>query len=565
MGGTISRARGRAVAISCVTLAALVLSLGSNLGHSRASGRLAGATRASSSVFVEPFASQTLWVGTLDPAIGTSILDGDFMARIYAGLLKQVYNDKTGKFNIVPDLAAAMPTISKDGLVYTFQIRPDARFSDGTPVTSQDVIWSFERVLSPKTNSPAAYYLGNIKGANDFNSGKIKSFSQVGVKALGPKTVQITLAAPAVYFLYALTYNTGFIVKNGLPIGAKLATDPSLVVGAGPWMLKNHTWKYRSEIILVPNPYYYGSKNFKIKEQDLYFTGSFDTMLAAYRSGQYPMAWLPSAEVAAYRGTPEFHDTVTLGDVWYSMNVHIAPFDNIHFRRAVAYAIDRNAITQGVYHGTVHPQLGWYPKGILGYDPNIAKQPGVPYYNPTIAKQELAMAMKTMKKVPPITLEYRTENPDVARETALVKQQLKTVLGIDIGLKGVPRPTWITDGNSGKTQFIWSDWYDDYPDPQDFSDYLIRSGVGENWGRYSNPTVDHLFDLGNVEKDQQKREAIYKKAQLIILRDAPVVMLYQFAQQDVISTKYHGIELNPSWGNQPQPVGNDWANVTVSS
>lgn len=564
MSGTISTARGKAVAISCVTLAALMLSLASNLGHGSASGRLSSASRASSTVFVEPFASQTLWIGTLDPSQITSLLDDDFVSRIYAGLLKQAYNDKTSKFNIVPDLAAAMPTISKDGLVYTFKLRPDAKFSDGTPVTAQDFVWSFQRGLDPTAKSPASFYLAAIKGATDFNSGKIKSFSQVGVKALDAQTLQITLAARASYFLYALTYPTGDVVKSNLAIGAKVTTDPSLVVGAGPWMVKNHTWKYRSEITLVPNPYYYGSKNFKIKEQDLFFTSTFESMLAAYKSGQYPMAWLPSADVVTYRGTPQFHDTPTLGDVWYSMNVHIAPFNNIHFRRAVAYAIDRHAMTAGVDHGTVHPQYSWYPKGILGYDPNITKQPGVPYYNPTIAKQELAMAMKSMKTVPAITLEYRTENPDTAREVALVQQQLKSVLGIKIGLKGVPRPTWIVDGNSGKTQFIWQDWFDDYPDPQDFSDYLLRTGVGENWSRYSNPTVDHLFDVGNVATDQQKREAAYKQAQLIILRDAPVAMIYQFAQQTLISTKYHGIELNPSWGNQPQPVGNDWANITVS-
>jgi ABC-type transport system substrate-binding protein len=173
------------------------------------------------------------------------------------------------------------------------------------------------------------------------------------------------------------------------------------------------------------------------------------------------------------------------------------------------------------------------------------------------------MAMKQVKRIPPITLEYRSEIADVGREVAQVQAQLKAI-GITIGLHPVPRATWIADGNSGKTQFIWSDWYDDYPDPQDFSDYLIKTGAGENWGRYSNPTVDKLFEQGAVERDTQKREAIYKKAQLIILRDAPVAMAYQFANQDVISTKIHGMEMNPSYGNYVQPVGNDWANVTVS-
>ena len=128
----------------------------------------------------------------------------------------------------------------------------------------------------------------------------------------------------------------------------------------------------------------------------------------------------------------------------------------------------------------------------------------------------------------------------------------------------MPRATWIKDGNSGKTQFIFNDWFDDYPDPQDFSDFLIRTGAGENWGRYSNPAVDALFDKGNVERDSATRERIYKQAQLIILRDAPVAMLYQIADQDVISTKIHGLETEPELGQRSQPIGNDWANVTVA-
>src|SRR5581483_12485969 len=124
MNRITSRPRGKVIGVSGLTIAALVLSLVGNFSIGHADNRVATASRASS-VFVEPFASQSLWVGTFDPSLGTSLLDGDFMARIYAGLLKQVYDDKTGKFKIVPDLAAAMPKISKNGLVYTFQIRPD--------------------------------------------------------------------------------------------------------------------------------------------------------------------------------------------------------------------------------------------------------------------------------------------------------------------------------------------------------------------------------------------------------------------------------------------------------
>src|SRR5262249_46649656 len=154
-------------------------------------------------------------------------------------------------------------------------------------------------------------YLFDIKGAADYNAGKAKSF---GVKAINASTLQITLASPIVYFLYEMSYPTYDVVEQNVSSTANITTDPSKVVGAGPWMLKGGNWKYRSEIDLVPNPYYYGSKNLKLKEIDIPFTGTFATMLAAYKSGQYPLAWLQSADVASYRSQPEFRDTPVLGD-----------------------------------------------------------------------------------------------------------------------------------------------------------------------------------------------------------------------------------------------------------
>jgi oligopeptide transport system substrate-binding protein len=549
-----SRARTLA---TVVTLTALVAG---TVGPVHAQ-RQTAAAKADSNVLVFPIATQTLWASSLDPSQISLLVDNDIVGKIYSGLVKQAYNDKTHVFDVVPDLATGLPTVSKDGLTYTFKIRSDAKFSDGTPVTAQDFVYSWTRVVDPKANSPVEYYMSPIKGADDYAAGKTKTW---GVKALDASTLQVTLAHPAVYFLYDLTYPTFYAVEQNIKVGALLTTTPSLVVGAGPWMLKDHTWQYRSKITLVPNPYYWEYSKITLKEIDIVFTGTYNTMLAAYRSGQYPIAWLTSANLATYQSSPDFHSEGQLGDVWLAMNSHIAPFTNKDFRLAVAYAINRDAITKGVDRGANLTQYSWYPNGILGYDANVQHEAGVPYYNPTIAKQELALAMKTMTTVPTISLEFRSENPDVAREMAEVQANLKAV-GINIILHPVPRSTWSTDGNAGKTQFIWADWFDDYPDPQDFSDYLLRTGAGENWGRYSNPTVDHLFDQANVTSDTATRKALLLQAQLDILRDAPVAMIYQFGAQSLISPKIHGMELNPSYDTEPEPVANDWANVTVSS
>ncbi len=519
-------------------------------------GRAAPSAAAVDGVFVEPLPTASLWVGSLDPALTT---DAEVTQLIYSGLLKQAYNDKTGHFDIVPDLAAGLPTVSKNGLVYTFHIRPDAAFSDGAPVTAQDFVYSYSRVLNPKTKSWATYYLDDILGASGFSAGKAPTVT--GLKALDDHTLRITLWHAASYFLYALTYVTGSVVKPDLAIGAPVTTDPSLVIGAGPWELKNQTWKYRSQISLVPNPYYPGAKNFKLKELDLVFTGSVQTNLAGYKSGQFPMTWLPSADVAPYRGTPEFHESPTLGDVFYVMNLKVAPFTNLHFRRAVSYAIDHEALTKGVDHGAVQSLYCWYPRGIVGFRDDCQAQ--FPSYNPTRAKQELALALADLKTIPSIQLEYESDNPDRAREAEEVQVNLKAV-GITIGLHPAPRATWLKDGFTGKVQFIQSSWIADYADPQDFSDYILKSGAGSNWGNYSNPKVDALFAKAAVASNTATRAKLYEQAQAIIMNDAPVAMGFQFAAQNLISAKYHGIELNPAWANWPQPVGNNWANVSVT-
>lgn len=510
-------------------------------------------------VFVEPYWTPELWSHTLDPALVGGLDDVDVVQKIYAGLVKQVYDDRTRTFHIVPELAARLPAVSADGRTYTFVLRKDTRFSDGTPITAQDVVYSLNRALTPAEKSfTAPFYLTNIVGAADVAAGKARTCR--GLTAIGADRVQITLDKPVSYFLYALSYPTGFVLKHTVPPGAKLTTDPSLVVGSGPFMLKDRTWQYRHQMTLVPNPYYYNARRIRLTEMDLVFVGSEDAAFAAYRSGQFPMAPLPAVEVPRYRGTSDFRETTVLGDMFYVMNLKVKPFDDRHFRRAVAFAINRDAVANGVDHGTVQPLYGWYPQGILGYDASIRNR--VPHYDPARAVQELALARKEMGRIPTtVPLTYVAGNADQDREVQEVQRELKAV-GIPIILHRVVLPADAV-AYLHRTAFFWQEWYDDYPDPQDFSESVLGTGGGYNFGNYSNAQVDALFARADVARDTAKREQLYRTAQQIILNDAPVAMVYQVAAQAVISTKYHGVELNPSFGTYPQPLHNDWANVTV--
>ena len=553
------RERRGAALITCAAVAALIVASTSNLGVGRASQR--SASRAADrgvNVYVDPLASSTLWVATMDPGAASDGTSLSVINYIYNGLVRLVYNHKTRRLDVAPDLAAALPTVSRNGLVYTFKLRPDARFSDGKRVTARDVVYSINRALLPAEKSPlASFFLGDILGAGDVVAGKATMTR--GLKAIGDDTVEITLARPVAYFLYAFATPAGDVLEQTVAPGANLTTNPALVVGAGPFLIKDHTWAYRGQITLVPNPYYYDARAIKLKEVDIPFVGTALTVFKGYESGQFLNSYVPAAEVPRFQGRPDFYHAPAPGDMWLAMNPRVAPFTDLHFRRAIAYGINRDAIVRGTEHNSKYRLDGWYPTGIVGYDPTIG--PRVPHYDPTSARKELDLARKDLGAIPTIELEYPSENEDWGRDFLQVQSDLREV-GITMNLKSVPGNTWIADINSHKASFTASNWIDDYPDPHDFSEVLVGTGGQANAGNYSNPTVDALFARAAVERDAATRERLYKQAQEIILNDAAVVPLYQFSIQWVISPKVHGFELTPFGLG---PIGGNWANVTISA
>jgi len=218
------------------------------------------------------------------------------------------------------------------------------------------------------------------------------------------------------------------------------------------------------------------------------------------------------------------------------MNSNIAPFTNQHFRLAVAYAINRDAITKGVDHGANLTQYSWYPDGILGFDPNVQHQPGVPYYNPTIAKQQLAMAMTQLKTVPAISSSSAVRTPmSLARWRRCRLSSRRSVLTSPCtrcrALPGSTTATAARPSLSGATGTTTIRIRRISPTT------CSRPERARTGAAISNPAVDKLFAQANVERDSAARLKLLKQAQLIILRDAGVAPLYQFADQTLISLR----------------------------
>jgi ABC-type transport system substrate-binding protein len=318
-------------------------------------------------------ATSDLWVDSpLDPGVSGP---GELLNELYSGLVKLDDN-----LHVMPDLAQAMPTISADHLTYTFTLRPNLRFADGTPLTAADVVASISRALSKAEGSPTApLYLGHIKGAAAWTAGKAHSLAGIG--APDARTVRITLDKPISYFLSALAMPPSWVVKRGLAPGVNLSAPhaQSLTVASGPFMF-GKSWRYRQEIDLVPNPHWYAAASIKLKEITYRFFSDDTQQYRAYQTGQIDLTGVPSALVQSMRNNPDMHVQAQLSSFFLSPNLgadavcrpaHCAPFDDIHFRRALLYAIDRTAITQHVWHGEEEPLCGLIPRGMLGYDPSL--------------------------------------------------------------------------------------------------------------------------------------------------------------------------------------------------
>ncbi len=529
-------------------------------------GVQAAAPAAGNNVLIMPEVVSNLWVNALDPAQVSDLQSITLSDLVYSGLVKL-----DGNNNVVPDLAAKLPAVSSDRLTYTFTLRSSAAFSDGTPVTAQDVAYTLSRALSKQEASPAAMtYLGHIKGAAAWNAGKASSLA--GVKAVDARTVQITLDRPVGFFLQSLVYPTSFVVKQTVAAGEDLVGQnaQSRNIGTGPWMF-SRTWRYRQEMYLTRNPHWYDSSRLKIDEIDIPMISNVDLAYREYLSGQIPVAAVPSAYLPTVKNDSDFHASPLLTIDYIAPNTgkdslckptSCAPFNDVHFRRAMMFAIDRTTITQKILHGSMAPLCGLIPKGMSGYDPSLCS---LTPYDPARAKSELAMAMKDFHgKLPNeghLTLIYQALGQDYANEYTEVQSELAAV-GININIQATPLNNWINLTGANYTPLMEDQWSADYVDAQDYAENLLGSSSPYNVGNYDNPTFERLLTQADVTPNGSARTAMYVQAQRIAMQDAAFIMIGQLQGAYRWKSNLRGFFISSAYTFQPANL--DWTNASVS-
>lgn len=463
----------------------------------------------------------------LDPQIVTGVTEHHTIMALLEGLVTEDPVD----LHPVPGVAERWD-VSADGRVYTFHLRDNAKWSNGDPVTAQDFLESYQRILTPSLASEYAYMHFVVTNAEAFNKGELKDFDQVGYKVLDPQTFQITLANVTPYFLSLMNHTSWFPVhlptvrKYGQPYerGNKW-TRPGHYVGNGPFVLDQ--WKVNTVVVAKKSPTYWDRDQVRLNEIRFYPIDSADTEERAFRSGQLHVTeTIPLSKIDVYKTrTPDLiHINPYLGTYFYRINVTKPPLNDKRVRQALAASIDRQAIVEKITRGGQVPARHFTPPGTAGYLSRANIKPDL-----AAAKKLLAAAgYPEGRGFPKVELLFNTSEAHRAIAEA-IQQMWKVNLGIDVQLVNQEWKVYLDSQHTLNYQICRAAWIADYVDPNSFLDMWLTGG-GNNDTGWSNREYDGLIAEAARESDPARRLEIFQRAEALLLDELPIIPIYFYTR-----------------------------------
>ncbi len=491
-------------------------------------------------------------IHTLDPHFAYDTLSTAACRLLYDGLLDYDYDG-----NMIPSLAAALPEISGGGRVFRFTLRDGIRFHNGREITADDISWSLHRLLSERIGSPGYPFFKSIVGAPAFHGGEVDRVE--GIVVVDDKTIELHLDEADQTFLNALAMPFAYPIPKEHVERLEQTEGLDAVgrhpIGAGPFRFKR--WERGVQVELERFDDYWAPQ--PRPDRMIFLENiSSDVASARFRNGDLDVLYRPSkvnrlflrsAEPwAPYRAEAPSASVFALG-----LNCELPPFDNVHVRRAVAFAIDRSKLEK-LDPGQVIAATQVLPPMLAPYDPEL---PTRQVFDLDRAKDEMRKAGYPDGLDEPVKLWVRGEGE--VRVAQLFQQDLKQI-GIEIELKMVSFATYLKEtGKPRVAQAAFTGWHQDFPDPSNFMDILFHSRSihpenSENRSFYRNEKLDAILDRARPETDRGRRLALYAEANAILAEEAPWVFLYypvdMFAWQPYVK----GFRPHPVWLNEYRNV-----------
>jgi len=507
--------------------------------------------------------------GSLDPALAAVSTDIFAVETIFTGLV-ELRGDGT-----VMDQMATSHEISPDGLRYTFHLRPNLTFSDGTPLTTQDIAYSINRTLQPATKSPLASLLSAMKDFDKITAGKTNSLIGDSILVPDDHTLTIVLSRPTPSFLASFAFPITFPVNRKLIEKYGTSWTDHLGEGAGDGPFQVSSYNHNTGLIVVPNPRYYGVKP-RLQKIEMLRSGNPDTTYAAYQANQIDLASVPGTQVELAKGRKDFKQAPSLQITYLTMNYLAKPFDNIKIRQAFALALDKDVLAQRVLHDTVLPTNHLMPDGMPGFNKALTGPGGVSSTqgDVTKAKQLLQEGMQeegysSISQMPSITLAYFILDSDTANLITVLAQRWQSVLGVTV------RPSLVeinvllqqmtnSTGHTGPLQ-MWFLSYGGIADPEQWLSIIFGKGATFNNMNYGQNNSSDAAEQQAVQAElaaadsnlnPQQRTQQYNDAEQKLVNDVSWIPLFQVEQNLVVNPKLQNFPIYPisiippdEWGN----------------
>ena len=468
---------------------------------------------------------------SLDPHIATGVPEHHIISSLMEGLVH-----KDGETLEPRPGVAKSWDISADGRVYTFNLRKDARWSNGDPHNAHDYVWSWWRALQPALGNLYAYMYFPIANAKAYYDGEISDFSQVGVKALDDYILQVTLTEPIPYFLQLLDHYSTYPVHRATVEKFGTAdqrgtrwTFEGNIVGNGAFQLKE--WKINRRITVERNPFYWDAANVRLNQVVFYPTENVTTEERMFRAGQLHYSGIPSDKIQAYSQSndPSLRIQPYLGVYFYRLNVDKPQLSDKRVRRALGMTINRDQLVSQITKGGQIPAYTITPPGTMGYYPESDLT-----FDPEAAKKLLAEAgYPNGEGFPTTEILYNTSEGH--RKIAVALQQMwKKHLNIDVVLLNQEWKVYLDTVSNHHYEIARAGWIGDYVDPNNFLDMFLCNG-GNNRTRWCNNEYDQII-LQQVPKAKthQQRLDLFQQAENILLDEMPVIPIYIYTSNNLV-------------------------------
>ena len=476
----------------------------------------------------------------IDPHIVTGVPEHHILISLCEGLTIPNPNP-SGSDGYIPGTAESW-TISDDGKEYIFNLNKNAKWSNGEPVTADDFVWSWKRILTASLGSQYPDMLYYLEGAYEYHNGLIDNFDEVGVKALDTHTLKVNLKNPTPFFIGLLShYSTwpvhkGTVLKHG-DIDDRNGewTRPGNFVCNGPFQLK--TWELNNKIVVEKNPHYYDASMVRLNEIHYYPVSNVMTEDRMFRAGQLHLtSSMPTQKCPIYieEKNPNLKIDPYMGTYFYRINTENETLSDVRVRKALAYSIDRQLLVDKVTQCGQIPAYSFTPPGSNGYQPTTE----IPY-DPVLAKQLLAEAgYSSDNPFPKLEILFNTNEGH--RKVALAIQQMwQNELGIEVELVNQDWKVYLSREMVGDFQISRAGWIGDYEDPNTFLD-LMRPNRGNNKTGWENMDFDALVEEANTINDQEKRYELLYEAEKILIDNMPIIPLYTYVRVYQLSPDVKG-------------------------